>query len=646
MKYLFIILFSFSLSLIYSQDKFVPIYQVPKDSFKAINDFLEFKPDNVTSVFIDKDIVITDVEDSNNMSPKSVKKKSIFKKTNGIRVQVLNTDIVQVEIDTIKFEETTIITAIKETKNLLIKKDSTTDNSIKLTDQNIDVVELNAEDSSDLEKIKLVREVIKNDTQIEVVQKGLNNEIDTIIIKSKYILKLGHSGELVRVIQELLNLKIDGEFGLNTTQAVIAFQKENKLEADGIVGLMTWKILGYNPLDLVGDNDIPSGVTWIQQQSLAEGEYVQKELNNVIDRLIIKSQYILKLGHSGELVRVIQELLNLKVDGEFGLNTTQAVIDFQKENELEADGIVGLMTWKVLDYNPLDFLGVPINDTITSGAAWTQQQQQQQLAEGEYIQKDTFTTAIIDTTLIRKVNVPKVIIKEKRKKRYSFGEVVDKNSSEKARFFLERAKLEINKGNLNKAKEYIENSLKLNPSNADTYILKGDVYANLDILEKAIVQYHKASILEPNNAQLLYNIGNCFLQLGKDKNATEEWTKALIADSTYIMAYVGRASLYLKEKKYDSAIADYNKIFSLNNYFYPAYRGRGVANLELGNYQLAIEDFNKFLEYEPTEPFTITKRGMAKLFDNDIFGGCTDILKASEMGYEPAKKELKKHCER
>ena len=264
-------------------------------------------------------------------------------------------------------------------------------------------------------------------------------------------------------------------------------------------------------------------------------------------------------------------------------------------------------------------------------------------------EKETFIVTEaerIDTSIKRNIFVPKVVIKEQRKKKYSFGDKVDRNSSEKARFFLERAKLEIDKGNISKAKEYIDNSIKLNPSNEKAYILKGDIYASLNILEKAITQYHKASILDPNNAQLLYNLGNCFLQLGKDEYAIQEWTKAIAIDKDYIMAYVGRAALYLKELQYNSAIEDYDRIFRLNSYFYPAYRGRGVANLELGNYQLAIDDFNKYLEFEPAETFTITKRGLAKLYDNDIFGGCTDLLDAAEMGYDVAKKALKNHCEK
>ena len=37
-----------------------------------------------------------------------------------------------------------------------------------------------------------------------------------------------------------------------------------------------------------------------------------------------------------------------KKDGKFGVITEKAVIDYQKKNQLEADGEVGIMTWKKL----------------------------------------------------------------------------------------------------------------------------------------------------------------------------------------------------------------------------------------------------------------------------------------------------------
>lgn len=63
----------------------------------------------------------------------------------------------------------------------------------------------------------------------------------------------------------------------------------------------------------------------------------------------------LNLGSSGPNVKLIQSLLNRigynsgTVDGIFGPSTRQAVIQFQINNNLIADGIVGPQTWMVFD---------------------------------------------------------------------------------------------------------------------------------------------------------------------------------------------------------------------------------------------------------------------------------------------------------
>lgn len=63
------------------------------------------------------------------------------------------------------------------------------------------------------------------------------------------IAKLGDRGIKVRIIQRLLKIYPDGIFGKMTEEAVIEFQKDNKITADGIVGPKTWGLmLGYTLL--------------------------------------------------------------------------------------------------------------------------------------------------------------------------------------------------------------------------------------------------------------------------------------------------------------------------------------------------------------------------------------------------------------
>ena len=62
----------------------------------------------------------------------------------------------------------------------------------------------------------------------------------------------------------------------------------------------------------------------------------------------------IKLNSRGNEVKYLQHLLNmhgyiLTADGIFGKGTETAVRDFQTENGLTVDGIVGPATWRVLD---------------------------------------------------------------------------------------------------------------------------------------------------------------------------------------------------------------------------------------------------------------------------------------------------------
>lgn len=82
----------------------------------------------------------------------------------------------------------------------------------------------------------------------------------------------------------------------------------------------------------------------------------------------------LSIGSQGPDVRVVQSLLNRigyntgPVDGVFGNRTYQAVVAFQRNNGLAADGIVGPATWRVLDrlLRGYDIYTVRSGDTIYS----------------------------------------------------------------------------------------------------------------------------------------------------------------------------------------------------------------------------------------------------------------------------------------
>ena len=57
-------------------------------------------------------------------------------------------------------------------------------------------------------------------------------------------LKKGDKGQQVRALQKLLGgIAVDGDFGTETRAAVEAYQRQYKLDVDGIVGPKTWAVL-------------------------------------------------------------------------------------------------------------------------------------------------------------------------------------------------------------------------------------------------------------------------------------------------------------------------------------------------------------------------------------------------------------------
>ena len=136
-------------------------------------------------------------------------------------------------------------------------------------------------------------------------------------------LERGSKGDDVEDLQEaLIELafkpgEVDGVFGIYTDTAVRAFQALAKLSQDGVVGPLTWE-----KLDLADKSDptLKSGSKRIAVRGL--------------QRRLLGAGY-----GTGEL----------EIDGHFGPETEAAVKAFQEASDLDADGIVGPLTWKALD---------------------------------------------------------------------------------------------------------------------------------------------------------------------------------------------------------------------------------------------------------------------------------------------------------
>ncbi len=173
-----------------------------------------------------------------------------------------------------------------------------------------------------------------------------------------YPLRIGSTGDSVSQAQYYLSLvdkyydlvpplAIDGNFGPQTENATIAFQRLFYLTPDGIIGQNTW-------------NQLLNVFRGIQENVLVPP---------VVIPLKEYPGYTIRSGANGTDVVYIQLLLRrtstqfptvpaINVDGRFGSATEEAVVAFQRLFGLSPDGIVGMMTWNRLN---------DIYSTISSG---------------------------------------------------------------------------------------------------------------------------------------------------------------------------------------------------------------------------------------------------------------------------------------
>ncbi len=163
-------------------------------------------------------------------------------------------------------------------------------------------------------------------------------------------LREGDTGEKVRILQYFLftlsdfyatipTVGIDGIFGPQTRESVIAFQNAYSLPATGIVDVRTWDAL----------YDAFQGVIRAMQG-----------VN--LDTDIVTQPYPgeeLRRGSRGEAVRTLQEYLNalsltflsvppVQVTGVYGLYTGYSVAAFQKLMGLPQTGVVDRATWDAI----------------------------------------------------------------------------------------------------------------------------------------------------------------------------------------------------------------------------------------------------------------------------------------------------------
>jgi peptidoglycan hydrolase-like protein with peptidoglycan-binding domain len=219
--------------------------------------------------------------------------------------------------------------------------------------------ELNKQVKKETEK-EIKTEDTKNTT---VSENKATTKMEETVMQIKYTrpLRLGIRGQDVKELQEALKrlgyLKIDRTttyYGYMTRDAVMAFQRANKLAVDGVAGPNTISKINEklnNQVKRETEKEIKTEDT--KNTTVSENKATTKMEETVMQ---IKYTRPLRLGIRGQDVKELQEALKrlgyLKIDRTttyYGYMTRDAVMAFQRANKLAVDGVVGPNTIKVIN---------------------------------------------------------------------------------------------------------------------------------------------------------------------------------------------------------------------------------------------------------------------------------------------------------
>ncbi len=194
-----------------------------------------------------------------------------------------------------------------------------------------------------------------------------------------------------------------------------------------------------------------------------------------------------------------------------------------------------------------------------------------------------------------------------------------------------------------RAIEYYTQAIRLDPSGAQAYSLRGIVFHKLKQFDRAIADYDQTIRLDPNDASAYSIRGGVYFELKQFDRAIADYDKAIRLDPNCAETYILRGVAYENLKQFDRAIADYDQVIRLDPNLAGAHFLRGIAYANLKKFDRAIADYDKAIRLDPNDARAHNNRGIAYLLINKAQNGCADLEKACTLeecdGYEYARQQ-------
>ena len=141
----------------------------------------------------------------------------------------------------------------------------------------------------------------------------------------------------------------------------------------------------------------------------------------------------------------------------------------------------------------------------------------------------------------------------------------------------------------------------------------GLILASKGLHEKAMEYYQKAVRLDPSNSEAHYNLGNAYLGQGKLKLAIGEYRQAIQLKRSYVKAYGNLAIALASSGQLEEAIGGFRRVVEFEPNSPDAYFNLAGALVDSGAIDEAIENLRKVIELSPRDPVAHSRLAEALL---------------------------------
>lgn len=210
--------------------------------------------------------------------------------------------------------------------------------------------------------------------------------------------------------------------------------------------------------------------------------------------------------------------------------------------------------------------------------------------------------------------------------------------------YLNRAKPFLDKGYPYTALKILRKGIRKSPDFYEAYLFAGTIYGALGKKEKAVNYLTIATQLDPSQAVTYFIRGNLHLSQDLYRSALADYQRCIRRDSTFYMAYNNMAMIRLfnqggsgRVHLNDFKLAQRDLMDMMRRTKFAdedVFFNIALVHLELDDYYIAGKFFDKCLNLDSAYAKAYFYRGVTKFRQQRFEGAVVDFERAERMGYE------------